>query len=316
MYLLLYRHPIIYPAYRMQLERGFGYIEVTRGLMCSQDSLSSKQLDALVGVRYAFELISTGVDPYQLIENTKRRSIYPQVFVIDYSRIEKHYARLPSRRLLGQLALAIDGDISYEQPTTRYHLIETVDRYYLMRQVHVPKWNKPNYAYRPHSYSAALSNEFAALAINTIARPKDRLVDPTCGSGTIIYEALQRGMRAWGYDHKWSWVKGARENLAYFGFTRSSSSPHLVSYADAREVEFESDVVIANLPYGRVVNADMTTLREIVGHLHHCAVRFAFFSGQPIDDILKESGYVNIESVDLSTKSPHHRFLSFAQRGD
>ena len=313
MYLLINRHAAYYQAYALQLKRAVGAQELTWGLMSCSQRLGPQELDPLIGVRLALEPICEADSPEALIEVTQRCGLESEPFVIEYSRIQKRAGRWPSRRLMGQLALQIKGEISYDQPQVRFHLIESAERYYLTRLVHSPTWPKPSYAHRPHAYSAALSSELAALAINAVSQIGDRIIDPTCGSGTIIYEALQRGRSAKGYDHKWSWVIGARDNLEAFGFSSAQDKKRFIAHADARHLDDSADAIVANLPYGRVVSIDMSRLESILRQLKHCAQNFAFFSGQDLSKVLDQLEYTNIQSLDLSIQTSHQRFLCFAQ---
>ncbi len=44
---------------------------------------------------------------------------------------------------------------------------------------------------RRFSCSAALPPELAAVAVNLVAKPGQTLLDPCCGSGTILFEAYR-----------------------------------------------------------------------------------------------------------------------------
>ena len=314
MLFLLYRHPLYYPAYCLQLSRGFQCTELRKGLMYCPNELETDLINRLVGVQYALETLTKGKSWQDLLLLVREQHLSSEPFLIEYSKISAHFDRLPSRKLLGQIALNIGGEVDFTTPKIRYRLIETKDTYYFTKQIHKPNWRYPNYAQRPHPYSAALSTDLAALAINMIAKQGDRLVDPTCGSGTVIYEALCRGLKAWGYDQQWVWVNGARANLAHFGYQTHplSTDGLLISKADAQDVEFESDVVIANLPYGRRVSATQSLLENILSNLKDRAKRFVFYSGEPLACFLQALGYQNIQSLNLTRHPPHYRFLSVA----
>lgn len=294
-----------------------GAQKVTWGLLSysqtTHSQFSADIINALVGVRLVLEPITQADSPEALIKATQACALESKPFVIEYTRIRKRVGRWPSRRLMGKLALQIQGEISYEKPQERFYLIESAERYYLTRLLHVPVWTKPSYAQRPHAYSAALSSELAALAVNAISKPGDLLIDPCCGSGTIVYEALQRGRQVKGYDHKWPWVIGARENLEAFGFSSLQDKRRFIAHADARTLTVNGDALIANLPYGRVVDIDMSRLETMLKQLKTCAKRFAFFSGQDLSELLTRLAYTHIKTVNLTIQASHPRYLCFAQ---
>lgn len=51
-----------------------------------------------------------------------------------------------------------------------------------------------------HAYPARLHPEIASVALDTFARPGDLVLDPFCGSGTVLVEARVRGLDATGVD--------------------------------------------------------------------------------------------------------------------
>jgi tRNA G10 N-methylase Trm11 len=58
------------------------------------------------------------------------------------------------------------------------------------------------------------------IMLNMLAccRPGETLIDPCCGSGTVLHAALERGIKAKGYDINPLMVEGTNTNLAHFGY--------------------------------------------------------------------------------------------------
>lgn len=315
MLFLLYRTPLYLPVYQLQLELMLNARSVEYGLMSADRLIDHSLLNTLVGVRLVLDPLIHASTPDELIQTLRERSLSSDAFVINYHRISHHPQRIPSRRLLGRLAVQIDGEISFDRPHTRFLLVETSSRYYLTRQIQgcSPPW--ADYAQRPHAYSAALSTELAGLAVNLVAKRGETLIDPTCGSGTIVYEALSRGVRARGSDLKWQWVTRARENLSAFGFNQAPAglgSSLLISQGDARSIDFIADAIVANLPYGRQVSLSDHLLKDLLTNIASRASRFAFFSGTPLDLTLNEIGYHSVISFNLTRQTSHPRYLTLA----
>ena len=80
-----------------------------------------------------------------------------------------------------------------------------------------------------------------------------RLLDPTCGSGTFLAFALNRGMTVEGWDVRQACVDGTRKNLeSFFG----EGKRWTVSQRDAAEHSKcedlrSADCLVANLPWGQ-----------------------------------------------------------------
>ena len=174
-------------------------------------------------------------------------------------------------------------------------------------------WDALDFRDAPHTWCAGLPPTLAAAAVNCVASPGDSLLDPCCGSGTIVFEAQRRGIRAVGRDVLASSVAMAVGNLAWArgaggggggGSSRSSSpnfDPSAVEGADARSLAREGplaalDAVVANLPYDRALkyhrsSKDADNVRGILANLRSLAPRHAFFGGEPLEPLLRECGY-------------------------
>jgi SAM-dependent methyltransferase len=81
-----------------------------------------------------------------------------------------------------------------------------------------------------------------------------RLLDPCCGAGTIVREALDTGLAGVGADMALEAIRAARSNLPV-------STPLVV--ADARALPFRSGfagAIVCNLPFGRRYHVEQPTL--------------------------------------------------------
>ncbi|MBN2518080.1 MAG: RsmD family RNA methyltransferase [Candidatus Altiarchaeota archaeon] len=115
---------------------------------------------------------------------------------------------------------------------------------------------------RPYFHPTALKPKLARLFVN-LARVKegDSILDPFCGSGSILLEAGLMGMRAYGLDMDLEKVWGCKENLRFFGANAE------VKEGDATKIEktFDErfDAIVTDPPYARaskVYGGDLTRL--------------------------------------------------------
>ena len=94
-------------------------------------------------------------------------------------------------------------------------------------------------------YSTALSTR-DARAVANIAVPNPsgvRVIDPCCGIGTVLVEALSMGIDIVGRDINPLVVGGSRENIAYFGLEG------VVTLGPISDVVENYDVAIIDMPY-------------------------------------------------------------------
>jgi putative methyltransferase (TIGR01177 family) len=100
---------------------------------------------------------------------------------------------------------------------------------------------------RPVSLPPRLARAAANLAE---IRSGDRVLDPFVGTGALLAEAGLLGARVFGIDRSTEMVRGAMQNLGYFGL----SAEALVA-GDAGDVEVDDpepfDAILTDPPYGR-----------------------------------------------------------------
>lgn len=104
-----------------------------------------------------------------------------------------------------------------------------------------------------HRPGALKSSVAAALVAMAGTTPGTRVLDPCCGSGTIVIEAAQRGAVAHGGDIALWAIAAACTNAAGAGVAAR------FDVADARRLPLAAgtvDRVISNLPWGRQVRVD------------------------------------------------------------
>jgi tRNA (guanine10-N2)-dimethyltransferase len=100
---------------------------------------------------------------------------------------------------------------------------------------------------KPFFHPSAMQPKLARCMVN-LARPKagNLILDPFCGTGTMLVEAALTGYRVLGLDVQRRMVKGTVKNLAHF-----KVRPEGVIVADARSLPMtKTDCVVTDPPYG------------------------------------------------------------------
>ncbi|MBN2047292.1 MAG: methyltransferase domain-containing protein [Anaerolineaceae bacterium] len=108
------------------------------------------------------------------------------------------------------------------------------------KQVHLPGSLKPPVA--------------AALVRLAHTANRARVLDPFCGSGTILIEAAATGCRAVGGDLNPEALNASDENLSN---ARSSAALHCWNAVNLPFTDFQFDAVITNLPWGGQIQTDI-----------------------------------------------------------
>jgi len=101
---------------------------------------------------------------------------------------------------------------------------------------------------RPFFHPSALLAKLARCMVD-LAKPRagELVLDPFCGTGTLLVEAGLIGCRVLGVDAQRRMVKGSLQNLTHYGV-----KPEAVIVADARHPPVkEVDCIVTDPPYGR-----------------------------------------------------------------
>ncbi|WP_263249603.1 DNA methyltransferase [Saccharopolyspora rosea] len=133
--------------------------------------------------------------------------------------------------------------------------------------------------YTPEStaHPAKMLPAIAAHAIAHYTEPGDLVLDPMCGIGTTLVEALAAGRRALGVEYEPHWVQIARDNVA-LASENSSTHQGAVYSGDARQLltllpadcRGQVSLVVTSPPYGPSVHGQViTTPKKTVQKFHH-----------------------------------------------
>lgn len=173
---------------------------------------------------------------------------------------------------------------------------------------------------KPQNYSTALSTRVARAVVN-IAVPiteGTRVIDPCCGIGTVLVEAMSMGIDIVGNDMNPLAVRGARVNLAHFGMPnvvtladmRSLSLPaafpvpapavpaapaHVVAApataAPADSAQCRYDALILDMPYNLCSKLPEAEQLQMLQSARRLAQRAVIITTEQIDPLIEQAGF-------------------------
>lgn len=194
------------------------------------------------------------------------------------------------RKIERQISLCIDAEGELDNPDIIFAIIQLGGIWYFGSYTKsISVWR--THVQKPHSYSTALSTR-VARAVANIAAPKPenvRVMDPCCGIGTVVVEALSMGIDIVGRDMNPFVCKGSRTNIAHFGYDTT------ITLGPIQEVEGHYDVVIIDLPYNLFTHSTREEQFDIIRHARRIADKVVVVTIENIDDLLEE---VNLTVVD------------------
>lgn len=189
------------------------------------------------------------------------------------------------RRVEKEVGLQLKGEAELVNPTILFGVMETDSGWVFGEYArNEAVWLK--HQSKPHSYSTSL-NTRVARAVANIAAPDPEgvtMIDPCCGIGTVLVEALSMGMDIKGSDRNPLILDGVRENIAHFGLEGE------VSLMDINDITDHYDVAIIDLPYNLCSVITDEEKLELLQSAKRIADKAVIVTLEDVDDAVRDAG--------------------------
>jgi len=206
-----------------------------------------------------------------------------KVVCVDTAELDDYGEQRAVERAVGA---RIRGTADMRRPERLYGVAK-VQGYWLLGAAHKSEAVWLRHQSKPQNYSTALSTR-VARAIANIAVPDPhgvRAIDPCCGIGTVLVEAMSMGIDIVGRDLNPLAVRGARVNLSHFGM------PQPVAIQDMRLIDETYDVAILDMPYNLCSKLSDEEQLSMLQSARRMASRAVIVSTEPIEAALAEAGF-------------------------
>jgi tRNA G10 N-methylase Trm11 len=198
--------------------------------------------------------------------------------------------KVNSMTLARDIGTTIGGSANLCQPQTTFLTVVTADKMWFGQLLSESDGIWLTHNQRPYVTSSSLPARLACVLVNLVAHPGERLLDPCCGTGTIVMAAAHNGIYATGYDVNPRMIGATTKNLQHFELSAD------VTLGDARHIDGQYDAIATDLPYGINLVRDSTQEIEILSNLRTCAPKAAFIDLRDLSKTLTDLGY-QIETV-------------------
>lgn len=190
------------------------------------------------------------------------------------------------RKLERQIGLGIKGEPDLDSPKTIFGVVTLDGKWYfgkLMMSENI--WF--HHQQKPHMYSTALSTRVARAVANiAVPHPEGvRAIDPCCGIGTVLVEALSMGINIVGRDINRRVVLGSRKNIAHFGLAGD------VAIGPIAEVTDNYDVTIIDMPYNLFTHITADEQLEIIKEARRFTKKVVIVTIDTIDHMIEQAGF-------------------------
>ncbi|PIC64291.1 RNA methyltransferase [Sporosarcina sp. P13] len=190
------------------------------------------------------------------------------------------------REIERKVGLQIIGEPELDYPELLIGIMQLEDQWYVGELVESSSdWHV--HQQKPHMYSTALGTRLARAAVNiAVPHPEGiRVIDPCCGIGTVLVEALSMGIPIEGRDINPLVVYGSRKNIAHFGLQGN------VEIGPIAEVKEQYDIAIIDMPYNLFTHITAEGQLAILKEARRFAKSCLILTIENMDNMLTEAGW-------------------------
>lgn len=194
------------------------------------------------------------------------------------------------RKIEREIGLRIQGEPDLVNPELIFGVVMLDNIWYFGKYVESEAvWFQ--HQQKPHMYSTALSTRVARAVANiAVPHPEGvRAIDPCCGIGTVLVEALSMGIDIVGRDINPLVVLGSRKNIAHFGLEGN------VTIGPIADVVDEYDVAIIDMPYNLFTHITVEGQQDILKEARRFAKMVVVVTIDTIDHMVEDSGFTIID---------------------
>lgn len=140
---------------------------------------------------------------------------------------------------------------------------------------------------KPFSYSNALKVKVCRALVNiAVGNNLDyRVIDPCCGIGTVLIEAISMQINIRGYEINPYIGYNAKANLKYFGYE------DVITIGDMNHIQNKYDVAIVDLPYGIFTQITPEEQLAIMESSRRIAEKMVIITFEDMEEQITSTGF-------------------------
>lgn len=232
------------------------------------------------------EVMYEGDDLESILKQVEQIDLAGATFKVIFVKINdlvgENKIEYGERRLIERdLGMHIEGEADVRNPERVFGIVPLGGRWYFGHYVESePVWY--HHIKKPRSYSTSLSTRVARSVANiAVPNPEGvKAIDPCCGIGTVVVEALSMGINIVGRDISPLVAIGARENIAHFGFEGT------ITKGPIEEITENYDVAIIDMPYDLFTHATPENQLSILSSARRIAKKVVVVTMETMDDMI------------------------------
>ncbi len=194
-----------------------------------------------------------------------------------------------------RLGAAIDGEADMHSPSVLLGLAK-IEGLWLFGEYarNDNEWRKHDG--KPHKNSHSVGLILARALVNIAVQDAHgcTLVDPCCGIGTVVIEALSMAVDVKGYEINGSIAEKAKENLVFFGYR------DVIRTGDMHEIKDFFDAAIVDMPYGLFTPVTRESQLDLIKTARRIARRLVLLTFEDMDDAITAAGFSIVDACTIA----------------
>ncbi|MBT3268285.1 hypothetical protein HN371_14105 [Candidatus Poribacteria bacterium] len=259
-------------------------------------------------VRYGARVLACGVDLAALVESVRAVGDWADGFRVEFRSLVEDSGLRQRPSIIAVADAMGEARPDLHDPSSRLLLVEQREEVWLGEILAEPDRSYDLHDEKPHRTSASLPSRLARALVNLAGADVARVVDPCCGTGSILLEACRVGIAAVGADRNKRMAGMSKKNLEHFAYEAA------VSHCDSADLACAADAVVTDLPYGRNLEADPANIASILQACAGMAPVGVFAAGEDITGGLVEAGYATVALYRVRKYNAFTRFIHLAKK--
>lgn len=285
----------------LELKTFFNYIPSGKNFFSDIciDPTRSPFIKERLDIKYAADTID------EIVKKIEEENLSYEQFKVCYIKLESneitYEERLASLRKIG---FAIHGQSEMHDPEVLLGVTKINGKWIF------GEYNKNSFKWhihdqKPYSYSNSLSLRVARALVNIAVgnNTSCKVVDPCCGVGTVVIEALSMGVDIKGYELNDCIARNAKKNIEFFEYK------NVVDNDDMRNIKEHYDVAIIDLPYGLFTPTTREEQTGIINKSRDIADKLIIVTFEDMDKDIIDAGFKIIDRCTVS-KGKFTRYVS------
>ena len=241
----------------------------------------------------------------KILNNINRDKLSYEKFKVCYVKSGSNDVNYENRlKSIREIGLIIDGEAEMYNPEITLGLSKVGDKWIF------GEYEKNDFEWhihdnKPYSYSNSLSLRVARALVNiaVVNNVEQKLIDPCCGIGTVIIEALSMGIDVCGWELNENIANNAQKNLEFFGYR------NVITNGDMTTINDRFDTAIIDMPYGLFTPISRENQIAIIEHSRKIAQKLVIVTFEDMSDVIKKSGFTIINTAKVC-KGKFKRYIS------